>query len=107
MFGEWPEVYADDKGGYESMDKLRELEAKIPLVSICKKGKRNAEEDAREHTSEFRLAQKFRAGIEGSISFLKRMFGLAKCYYRSFKTFTASVGSIIFAHNLTILTRLL
>ena len=105
-FGKYPEVYADDKGAYESMAKLYSLEEKIPVVAIGKKGKRNAKEEAREHAPAFKLAQKFRAGIEGSISFLKRILGLGKCLYRSFKTFKASVGSIVFAHNLLVLTRL-
>ena len=106
VFGAYPEVYADDKGAYESMDKLSELEEKIEVVAICKKGKRSADEREREHSSAFKLAQKFRAGIEGSISFLKRILGLGKCFYRSFQTFKASVGSIVFAHNLLVLTRL-
>ena len=106
VFGEYPQVYADDKGAYESMEKLSELEEKIPVVAICKKGKRNAEEEEREHSPAFKLAQKFRAGIEGSLSFLKRVLGLGKCFYRSFQTFKASVGSIVFVHNLLILTRL-
>lgn len=106
LFGEYPQVYADDKGAYESMEKLYKLEEKIPVVAIGKKGKRNAEEEAREHAPAFKLAQKFRAGIEGSISFLKRILGLGKCLYRSFQTFKASVGSIVFAHNLLVLTRL-
>lgn len=106
MFDRYPDVYADDKGAYESMDRLYELEEKIPLVAICKKGKRNAKEKEREHTSAFRLAQKFRAGIEGSISFLKRTLGLRKCLYRGFQTFASSVGSIVFSHNLLILARL-
>lgn len=106
VFGDYPEIYADDKGAYESMDKLYELEEKIPVVSIGKKGKRNAEEEAREHSLAFKLAQKFRAGIEGSISFLKRAFGLAKCMYRSFQTFASSVGSIVFGHNLLVLIRM-
>ena len=88
------------------MEKLYELEEKISVVGIGKKGKRNAKEDAREHAPAFRLAQKFRAGIEGSISFLKRTLGLGRCLYGSFKTFAASVGSIVFSHNLLILARL-
>lgn len=106
MFGKYPDVYADDKGAYEGMEKIYELEEKISVVAICKKGKRNAKEKEREHALAFRLAQKFRAGIEGSISYLKRALGLRKCLYRSFQTFAASVGSIVFSHNLLILARL-
>lgn len=105
-FGHLPESFAADKGFYESMSKLWELEQTIPNVSIAKKGKRTEEEREREHTPIFRMLQRFRAGIEGSISLLKRAFKLARCLYRSFRTFCASVGSHVFAHNLIVLARL-
>jgi len=38
----------------------------------------------------------FRAGIEGSISVLKRAFRLSLCLYRGFKSFAASVGMAVF-----------
>jgi IS5 family transposase len=106
QFGHLPKDFATDKGFYESMEKLRKLEVIIPNVSIAKKGTRNAEETAREHATIFRALQRFRAGIEGSISFLKRCFKLGRCLYRSFNTFCSSVGSHVFAHNLVVLARL-
>jgi len=36
----------------------------IPVVAIGKKGNRNEEEDEQEHSWLFRVAQRFRAGIE-------------------------------------------
>ena len=104
-FGSLPKVYADDKGAYESMKKIYELEKEIEVISICKKGNHNKQEQQRESDPIFKLAQKFRAGIEGSISFLKRVFGLNKCYYKGWESYQASVGQIIFCHNLVILTR--
>ena len=106
LFGYYPSVYADDKGAYESMAKLKKLAAKIGVVAIGKKGRRNQEEQAREHDPAFKLGQRFRAGIEGSISFLKRVLGLAKCFYKGFESFKANVGSVVFCHNLLILARL-
>lgn len=43
-FGRLPKALAADKGFYESMDKLWELEKIIPSVSIAKKGARSEEE---------------------------------------------------------------
>ena len=106
LFGHLPENFAADKGFYESMEKLGKLEVIIPNVSIAKKGSRNPEETAREHAPIFKALQRFRAGIEGSISFLKRCFKLGRCLYRSFETFCSSVGSHVFAHNLVVLARL-
>ena len=104
-FGQLPESFTADKGFYESMDKLRVLERTIPNVSIAKKGSRTEAETAREHHPIFRSLQRFRAGIEGTISALKRVFKMGRCLYRSFRTFCSSVGAHVFAHNLIVLSR--
>jgi IS5 family transposase len=49
--------------------------------------------------------QQWRAGIEGTISCLKRAFRLARCCFRGFKNFASAVGSAVFCHNLTILAK--
>jgi len=105
LFGYLPEVLTADKGFYSSMDDLRKLEEKIDVVSVCKKGRRTEEEEAREHGRKFKLAQKFRAGIEGSISVLKRCFGLFRSLRKSWEHFAAHVGNSVFAHNLCVLAR--
>jgi IS5 family transposase len=105
-FGELPESLTADKGFYESMAKLRDLEKIIPNVSIAKKGMRTVEERDREHHPTFRTLQRFRAGIEGTISAMKRVFRMCRCLYRSFRTYCSSVGAHVFAHNLIVLTRL-
>ena len=104
-FGQLPESLTADKGFYQSMDQLRALERTIPNVSIAKKGSRTEAETAREHHPIFRALQRFRAGIEGTISALKRVFKMSRCLYRSFRTFCSSVGAHVFAHNLVVLAR--
>ena len=49
--------------------------------------------------------QAFRAGIEGTISGLKRAFRLARCLYRGFTSFAASIGLAVFSHNLVVLAK--
>lgn len=105
LFGSLPESLAADKGFFGSRDKLAELEATIPHVSIGKRGKLTVADREREHHPMFRELQKFRAGIEGTISFLKRSLKLTRCLYRSFKTYAATVGCLVFAHNLLVLAR--
>ena len=105
-FGEYPQKFAADKNYYVSMDDCRKWEEEIPVYSVCKKGSRNEEELEREHSKEFKLMQKFRAGCEGSISVLKRAFGLKRCLFKGFKGFARAIGSIVFCHNLTLLARL-
>jgi IS5 family transposase len=47
--------------------------------------------------------QAFRAGIEGTISRLKRAFRLFRCLFRGFKGFARNVGLGVFSHNLIVL----
>ena len=49
--------------------------------------------------------QQWRAGIEGTISCLKRAFRLARCCFRGFKNFASAIGSAVFCHNLRILAK--
>jgi len=81
-------------------------EKKIPLYAVGKKGRRTEQEEAREHDILFKAAQAFRAGIEGSISVLKRVFGLKRCLNKGFKSFAASVGCLVFCHNIVLLSQL-
>lgn len=99
-FGCLPKGLATDKGFYESMEKVKELAKKITTVSMGKKGRRTPMEKQREHGKKFKELQKFRAGCEGSISVLKRVFSMDMCLLRSFKNFAARIGHIIFCHNL-------
>lgn len=99
-FGCLPKGLAADKGFYENMKKIKELCKDILTVSIAKKGSRTALEKQREGGKKFKELQKFRAGCEGSISVLKRVFSMYKCLLRSFKNFSARIGHIVFCHNL-------
>ena len=105
LFGENPLEFSADKGFYESMDKINELEEEIDVVSIGKKGSRTEAEAERESSPAFKLGQKFRAGVEGSISFLKRSLGMARCLNKGWEHYVSTVGSIVFAHNLLVLVR--
>ena len=106
LFGRLPEMLAADKGFYENMNTIHALEESIATVSIAKKGRRTQAEEAREHSEDFQDGQRFRAGVEGSISVLKRVFDLDRCLFRGFKNYAASVGLAVLCHNLVLLTRL-
>ena len=100
LFGEAPDVLAGDCGfwsGEESMKKARE---KVNTVAIPK-NLRDLAANILPHW------HRFRAGVEGTISVLKRAFRLMKCLYRGFKSFVSAVGLGIFCHNLVCLSRCL
>lgn len=105
LFGAAPKVLAADKGYWQDAFTTERLRWQIDLVSIAKKGNRTEEERAHERGLPFRLAQAFRAGVEGSISFLKRVLGLWRCMNKGFDHFVSTVASSVFAHNLLILSR--
>jgi IS5 family transposase len=106
LFETSPDTLATDKGFYENMEQVLDLQDDITTVSIYKKGRRSQAEYERESTEQFKDGQRFRAGSEGSISVLKRVFKLGRCLFRGFKNYAASVGCAVFCHNLVLLTRL-
>jgi len=104
LFGVNPTCLTADKGYFER-ETVDALERKIEMVSIAKKGKRTPAQTAREHDPAFRHAQRFRAGVEGTISYLKRVLGLARCLAKGWTHYQSTIGASIFTHNLLILAR--
>ena len=104
LFGTYPDSLAGD-GGYWSGEEFEKIQKLVAVVSIPKKGRRNQVEQEREHDPLFRLAQAFRAGVEGSISFVKRYLRLVRCMSKGWEHYAATVGATVFAHNLLVLAR--
>jgi len=102
QFGRKPLGIAMDKGchpGKEEMDYLRdEYEDEMEFIGIPSRGNDFADEEMSRY-------QRFRAGIEGSISFLKRCFGLTRMFFKGFRGFCQGVGSAIFCHNMLVMAR--
>ena len=98
-FGTTPEVLAGDKGFCPDAEKYAELEERVGTLAIPKRMRDLA-------NAVMKCWQAFRAGIEGSISGLKRALRLARCYYRGFKSFDAAVGLGVFCHNLVVLAKM-
>ncbi len=103
-FGSYPQHFTADKNYYTSIEDIERWEEEIDWMAIGKKGRRDAAEQAREHSSQFRELQRFRAGVEGTISVLKRAFGLRRCRYKGFNGFAAAVGCMVLCHNLVMLS---
>jgi IS5 family transposase len=95
-FGSPPKELAADKGFRGKPEVMERLRSKVKVVAIPERLKDWADET-------MVTLQHFRAGIEGSISVLKRAFGLLRCQYRSFKSFQCHVGLGVFCHNLVTL----
>ena len=96
LFGEAPKVLAGDKGFNPNAPARAALEEKVETLAVPRRLSDWAEVIGS-------VWQRFRAGIEGSISVLKRAYRLLRCPYRGFKSFASSIGLSIFCHNLVLL----
>lgn len=61
--------------------------------------------DMAKSTWVYKRLKRFRAGIEGNISFLKRCFGLDRCPWRGLESFKAYTWASVLSANLLILAR--
>ena len=96
LFGERPEVLAADKGFCPAAAKFEELAEQVGTLAIPRRMQDFADKV-------LRYWQAFRAGIEGTISGLKRAFRLIRCFFRGFRSFSSAVGLGVFCHNLIVL----
>ena len=99
LFGQRPEVLAADQGFCPEAALYEELAKCVGTLAIPRRMRDMAD-------AVMRAWQAFRAGIEGTISGLKRAFRLARCYYRGLKRFASAVGLGVFSHNLVVLAKL-
>jgi IS5 family transposase len=96
LFGQRPEVLAADKGFCPAEAKFAELAERVDTLAIPRR-MRDFVDKVLAHW------QAFRAGIEGTISGLKRAFRLIRCFFRGFRSFSSAVGLGVFCHNLIVL----
>jgi transposase, IS5 family len=78
-FGKPPRLLAADRGVYSAANEAVAQQARIPRIVIPYAGKVPPARVALERTAWFRRGLRFRAGIEGRISVLRRRFGLDRC----------------------------
>lgn len=93
LYKGYPEALAADRGFRGEADEMAKIRKRVSTVAVPSRGR----------SSEPKMQVQwhhFRAGIEGSISVLKRAFRLSVCMYRGFKSFAAAVGMAVFCHNM-------
>jgi IS5 family transposase len=92
-------------GGFTSRANLTALKGKgVEDVAFSKARALNVTDMVR-NSSVYKKLRNFRAGIEGTISFLKRVFGLDRCTWRSLPSFKSYVWSSIVTFNLLVIAR--
>src|SRR5436853_7168662 len=101
MFGHVPELYGTDRGFFSEKNvKLCERKGvKVVCIPQCG-GQKTDERKTYEKSHEFKKGQRFRAGIEGTISVLFRGRGLKRCRAEGSERFKIWVGAAVLANNL-------
>lgn len=105
IYGRAPRQAAAD-GGYASQDNLAKAK-EMGVKDVAFNKKRGLKvEDMVKSDWVYKKLYKFRAGVEGNISCLKRRFGLSRCNWKGLEKFKAYVWASSVAYNLLQLTRI-
>ena len=105
IYGRAPRQAAAD-GGYASKENLREAK-ELGVKDVAFHKRRGLKvEDMVKSKWVYKKLYKFRAGIEGNISCLKRRFGLSRCTWQGLEGFKAYVWASSVAYNLLQLARI-
>lgn len=107
-FGCSPDLYGADRGFY-SPDQVKQCEqAGVAMVCIPQRGgTKTSERKQFEKSAAFRKGQRFRAGIEGTISVLFRGRGMKRCPAEGRQRFEVFVGAAVLTNNLMRIAALL
>lgn len=100
QFSSVPRKFAGDRRFFSADNEAYAKEAGVLKMSICKPGYRSTERKETEKKSWFKALQKFRAGIEGTISALMRGCGLKRCLWKGWRSFQSYVGLSVLTFNL-------
>ena len=92
-------------GGFVSRDNLVRLKELGVRDVAFSKGRGLTVEEMATSPRVYRALRNFRAGIEATISWLKRSLGLRRCDWRSFPSFKTYVWSSVLAANLLVIAR--
>jgi transposase, IS5 family len=94
-----PKELAADRGYYSCENVLKLSKAGIEKIAIPKVGRLSGSEKTHQRKKWFRQLQRFRCGIEASISMLKRKFGLSRVLPKGSAGAIIWTGLAIFAYT--------
>jgi len=104
-YGKLPRQVAAD-AGYASKENISAAKALgVKAVGLPRKRGMSIEEMTGSEWI-YKKLKHFRAGIEGNISMLKRVFGLDRCTWRGLEHFQSYVMSAVLAYNFKLFVRL-
>ena len=103
LFGRPPIDCAGDRGLHSTENERLAKALGVKRISLPKPGYRSAQRQRYEHQAWFRAAQRFRNGIEGRISQLRRARKLDRCLNVGWEGFQRWVGWGVIANNIALL----
>lgn len=104
-FGRPPDLLCGDRSFHNDSNERMARQAGVRRVALPKPGAKTASRKDLERKRWFRRACRFRAGIEGRISVLKRRFRLDRCRYHGEDGMERWVGLGVIAHNLRLISQ--
>ena len=107
LFGKVPELVAADRNVHSKDNELVAKELGVEKVCLPKAGKKSTERKEHERQRWFKRARRFRAGIEGRISVMKRREYLGRCRDKGEEGFGRWVGWGVLSSNLDTIARTL
>ena len=100
LFGKVPELVAADRNVHSKENEQIAKEMGVKKVCLPKAGKKSTERQEHERQRWYKRARRFRAGIEGRISVMKRREYLGRCRDRGEEGFGRWVGWGVLTANL-------
>jgi transposase, IS5 family len=100
LFGKVPELVAADRNVHSKENERLAKELGVKKVCLPKAGKKSTERKKYEKQRWFKRARRFRAGIEGRISVMKRREHLGRCRDKGEEGFGRWVGWGVLSSNL-------
>ena len=107
QFGRVPQLVAGDAGFYSASNEAELSEMGVKQISVPNRSTKSPERRRHQKKRSFRRGQKWRTGVEGRISVLKRRHGLNRCRYRGDAGMQRWVGLGVIADNLINIGRFL
>ncbi len=105
LFGKAPALVSADRGVYSRENEAGCERMGVKQVCLLKPGRKSAEGEAHERQGWFRRGMRYRAGIEGRISVMKRRGHLGRCRNKGQEGFGRWVGWGVLTANLESIAR--
>ena len=103
LFGKAPREVSGDRGIHSPENERQARAQGVRHVSLPQPGYKTKRRQRRERQTWFRAAQRFRNGIEGRISHLRRARGLNRCLNHGLPGFERWIGWGIIANNIAVI----